>query len=173
MKTLVVVDLPGGLVTLMLCDLALAPTRGSFYLFEDKRYEVIETLEFLGFRNRNGIQLSGAQKLMAVLSSVYGDAVKAMTAMTKRKDIGHSDEPEQTTHGGIILPGNTAGGIALPENQFAGDFDHVLFLRTKPVTGTLPSVRLNAVAALGDGAQSLTSEDEAAPPAEESDSPDQ
>lgn len=127
MNTLVVADLPGGLVSLMLQDLAVAPVKGGFYIFEGMRYEVTETLEFLGFRGRDGKVLTGPEKLRAVLTSVYGDQMKVAVAMAQRKHIGSTEEKTGT----IVL--------GLDVNL---EFEHVLFLRMKTVSVPFKPVRL-------------------------------
>ncbi|MBY0551993.1 MAG: hypothetical protein K2W95_32215 [Candidatus Obscuribacterales bacterium] len=150
MKTLVVVDLNGRVVSLMLSDLTSVPVRGSFYVFDGTRFEVTETIEFLGFRTINGQRLSGMEKMMEVMKVVYGEGLRAMSAQAGMTDIGYTDEAQPTTSGGIILP----------EKQVERDFDHVLFVRAKPaaVAGALPTVRLNAAVAL-DGEQQLVDGD--------------
>lgn len=147
MKTLVVVDLNGKVVSLMLSDLTSVPVRGCFYIFDGTRFEVTETVEFLGFRTSNGRRLSGVEKLMELMKVVYGEGLRAMSAQAGMTDIGYTDSPEATTTGGIILP----------ETQVERDYDHVLFVRAKPVrtADVLPTVRLNAAVAL-DGEQALT-----------------
>lgn len=150
MKTLVVVDLNGRLVSVMLSDLTSVPARGSFYIFDGNRFEVTETIEFLGFRTLDGRRLSGQEKLMDVMKVAYGEGLRAMSALAGMKDVGFTDQPEAST----------AGGIILPEKQVAREFDHVLFVRAKPVRSAdaLPSVRLTTAAVGPDGEQGLTDE---------------
>lgn len=152
MKTLVVVDLNGRVVSLMLSDLTSVPVRGSFYIFDGTRFEVTETIEFLGFRTINGQRLSGMEKMMEVMKVVYGEGLRAMSAQAGMTDIGYTAEPQATTTGGIILP----------EKQVEREFDHVLFVRAKPAAagvGALPSVRLTDAAVPLDGEQRLSDGD--------------
>lgn len=144
MNTLVVVDLPGGLVSVMMSDLALPPTRGSFFVFEDHRYEVTEVVEFLGSRTRDGRRLSADQKLLSLLETVYG-AGKGAEKLAGKKDVGYTDKPAEVTPGGIILPDQ-------PDKQ---EYDHVVLLRTKSAVPGFTPMRLNAAGSVPDEQQDL------------------
>ena len=159
MKTLVVFDLNGSLVSVMLSDLAGCPTRGSSYFLEGKRYDVSDTVEYLGARTLvDGRQLSGHEKLLAILTAVMGDAMKAMAAVAGMKDIGHSDKP---------LDSITTGGIIVPEKHVARDFDQVLFVRARLSRSaeSLPPLRLSQSALAPDAADGLVADDAELPAA--------
>ena len=100
MKTLVVIEIPGAVLSLMLSDLTSVPVEGRFYVFEGKRYEVTEVTEFLGFRGRDGKEIGANTKLLEMLTAVYGNEMKAMAVMAMLKNIGATDhEVCATTHG--------------------------------------------------------------------------
>lgn len=149
MKVLVVVEIPGAVLSLMLSDLTSVPFEGRFYVFEGKRYEVTEVTEFLGFRGRDGKEIGANTKLLEMLTAVYGNAMKAMAVMAMLKNIGATDlEVCATTPGGIQLPASSS---------VKPDFDSAIFVRAVPVKSDaiVPPITLSSLAATGDS-DSLT-----------------
>ncbi|MBX9570056.1 MAG: hypothetical protein K2X77_14245 [Candidatus Obscuribacterales bacterium] len=147
MKTLVVIEIPGAILSLPLSDLTSVPSEGRFYVFEGVRYEVKEVTEFLGFRGRDGKEIGANTKLLELLTAVYGDAMKAMAMMAKLKNIGSADlEVSATSAGGIIMPGHS---------PVKTDFDTALFVRALPVKSDaiVPPIKLSSLAATGDSDQ--------------------
>lgn len=144
MKTLVVIEIPGAILSLALSDLTSVPAEGRFYVFEGKRYEVTELTEFLGFRGRDGKEIGANSKLLELLTAVYGDGMKAMVMMAQLKNIGSADlEVSATSAGGIIMPA---------QSPVKSDFDSVLFVRALPVKSDaiVPPIKLSPLAATGD-----------------------
>ena len=141
MKTLVIVDMPGKVLSLPLTDLVSTPTQGRFYVFEGKRYEVTEVTEFLGFRDSVGKEVGTNGKLLQLLKVVYnGDDVKAAFVVDSMCNIGSID-----------TNATTPGGIIMPMLKLRVDFDSAIFVRVKPVKGEdRPSIKLNALAETGD-----------------------
>ncbi len=147
MKTLVVIEIPGAVLSLMLSDLTSVPVEGRFYVFEGKRYEVTEVTEFLGFRGRDGKEIGANTKLLEMLTAVYGNEMKAMAVMAMLKNIGATDhEVCATTPGGIQLPASSA---------MKADFETAIFVRAVPVKSDaiVPPIRLSSLAATGDSDQ--------------------
>lgn len=132
MKTLVVFEVDGGLASLMLSELATVPGEGRSYFFDEQRYKVAESIEFLGVRSRTGVVLSGNEKLLSVLTSVYGDAARVAALLAGMKSIGAAGNSM----------GTTAGGLILPASKGAEDFDHVLFVRLKKTSTNAPALKL-------------------------------
>lgn len=158
MKTLVIFEIPGAVLSLPLSDLVSVPTEGRFYVFEGKRYLVTELTEFLGFRNSDGKEVGTNSKLLELLKAVYdGDELRAMAVLAKLKNIGKDEaETSQTTAGGIIMPGR------MPVNT---DFDKVIFVRLQLSKSDtiLPPIRLSALAAEPGGDDALVPPPEQSP----------
>jgi hypothetical protein len=136
-QTLVLVDLPDGMVCLGLSDFRAPLAKGNSYLFEGKWYEITEIKEFMGFCGRDGRQLTGTEKLVKVLTAEYGAGRQGASLLAGMRDIGSAKKPEETTASGIVI-----ATTAMVEREF----DHVVLLKTRAATSSeaLPLLRLTA-----------------------------
>lgn len=118
MKTIVVAEVFGKLVSLPVDDLAAPIVRGTVYFFGGQRFRVGEVLEYLGSHDLNGNPISGNEKLLALLKDVYKNDAAVAAKMADLTGIGSDVPKDNRTSGGIIVP-NKAAKLA---------FDNVIFL---------------------------------------------
>jgi hypothetical protein len=102
-------------------DLGGKPVKGDTFVYAHRQYEVVKTVGSLGSRDLKGQLRSGADKLLELLNTLFGDQ-KAIGLYSRLSNIGSGDEPEVT-----------AGGITLPGASFAGEFDNLVFCYVKGV----------------------------------------
>lgn len=118
MKTIVVAEIAGRLVSLPAEDLAAPIVRGAVYFFGGQRFRVGEVLEYLGSHDLNGNPVSGNEKLLALLKDVYKNDAAVAAKMADLTSIGSDVPKDNRTSGGIIVP-NKAAKLA---------FDNVVFI---------------------------------------------
>ncbi len=118
MKTLVVAEIGGKLVSLPSTDLAAPIVRGAVYFFGGQRFRVGEVLEYLGSHDLNGNPVSGNEKLLALLKDVYKNDASVAAKMADLTSIG-SDVPKDN---------RTSGGIIVPSKAAKLSFDNVIFI---------------------------------------------
>ncbi len=116
MKTIVVAQIGGKLVSLPLSDLGVPPARGVVYVFGGQRYRVGEVLEYLGSHDLNGKPVSSNEKLLAILESVFGPGKANLNNLTS---IGSDAPKNNVSKGGIIVPNQQAPVLA---------FDNAIYL---------------------------------------------
>lgn len=108
MKTIVVAEIYGKLVSLPLDDLAAPIARGTVYFFGGQRFRVGEVLEYLGSHDLNGNPVSGNEKLLALLKDVYANDAAVAAKMADLTSIGSDVPKDNRTSGGIIVPNKAA-----------------------------------------------------------------
>lgn len=118
MKTLVVAEIGGKLVSLPSTDLTSPIVRGAVYFFGGQRFRVGEVLEYLGSHDLNGNPVSGDEKLLSILQDVYHNNVTVAAKLADLKSIG-SDVPKDN---------RTSGGIIVPSKAAKLSFDNVIFI---------------------------------------------
>lgn len=118
MKSIVVAEVAGKLVSLPVDDLAAPIVRGTVYFFGGQRYRVGEVLEYLGSHDLNGNPVSGNEKLLALLKDVYKNDAAVAAKMADLTSIG-SDVPKDN---------RTSGGIIVPSKAAKLSFDNVVFI---------------------------------------------
>lgn len=118
MKTIVVAEVGGKLVTLPLSDLGAPLVRGRVFLLGGQRLRVGEVLEYLGSHDLNGKPISGNEKLVALLTDVYKDVAVAIAKMADLTSIGSDAPKNPSTSGGIIIPSQAPQLV----------FDNVIFI---------------------------------------------
>lgn len=118
MKTIVVAEIGGKLVSLPSTDLAAPIVRGAVYFFDGQRFRVGEVLEYLGSHDFNGNPVSGDEKLLALLKDVYKNDLTVAAKLADLKSIGSDVPKDKRTTGGIIVPSKAA----------KLSFDNVIFI---------------------------------------------
>ncbi len=144
MKTLVVAEIGGKLVSLPFSDLAVSPFRGMVYFFGGQRYRVGEVLEYLGSHDIDGKPVSGNEKLLAILKDVYKNDATVAARMADLKSIGSDVPKDSRTSGGIIVP-STAAKLVFDNVVYIG-WDSVVTRLSIPVHSLVdPRVPLESV----------------------------
>lgn len=124
MKTLVLFETHEGLLAAYLSDLPLPPAEGRQYVFDGKRYQVSEIIEWLGARSDDGTVKNPYQKLLDLLTAFSGDSQAALAQLARVTDIGTANlSGQKRLASGLIVVG-----------EISAEFDHLVFVRLKSLS---------------------------------------
>ncbi len=153
MKTLVIVSIPGAILSLELSDFPTGgPVEGRNYEFEGKLYKVLKITETLGTRGLLGSKIGADMRLLAFADAVSKGSEALKQKILQPKKIGQAGPVDQVSSGGIILPAEE------PKTELGSSPDHIIFVEAELAEATavvrVPRVRLSQ-ALSGDSAESL------------------
>ena len=133
MKVMVVFCLPegAGLPYCSLSDLAFPPSEMSTYVFENKRYKLVSSVEILG-RNPDGSRLSANAQLMKLLVAVSPrNPLTALSQLVKMRNVGEpSAKDEIKSPNGLILKSvadlfEKADHVVMLNMKYLGDVQNI------------------------------------------------
>lgn len=129
MKTLVLVSVPGSVLSLDLGDFPTGgPVEGRSYEFGGKLFKVTEITESLGSHDADGRKISADMRLLQFVDAIArGDEALKQRILKPRK-VGSNAPDETVSKGGIILPPSEDESTLKSGEQF----DRIIFVQTVP-----------------------------------------
>ncbi len=129
MKTLVLVSVPGSVLSLDLSDFPTGgPVEGRSYEFGGRLFKVTEITETLGSHDADGRKVSPDMRLLQFVDAIArGDEALKQRILKPRK-VGSNAPEETVSKGGIILPpSEDESSLKLGEQ-----FEHIIFVQAIP-----------------------------------------
>lgn len=128
MKTLVMVSIPGAVLSLDLSEFpGSGPCEGRVYEFDGKLYKVLEVIETLGSCAQSGKKITAEMRLLQFAEAVCRGDEELKQQIMKPRKIGKDAGEDLRSPGGIII----ASQESKPGLGF--DFEQLIFVKTVPV----------------------------------------